>query len=216
MYVPCKAAGKRVNLSADYIARFCREGLVRAIRYAGAWYVDENSLATYLAEQERQREVYLWKLSAEAKEEAERAKFSAAQMIAPYPPPRKRSQKAAEVLVATLTLFAVTASGALAFHNIAPEKFALAINSVSATSQVAASSLPWLDDVASRSTGVATKATTARGARKNRNYNSSITTSSNSNDRHQPTGRRENSRDGAHCRRAGRKRILRRRALVTA
>ena len=49
-YVPVKTAAKAVDLVPDYVSRMCREGLVRGIRIAGVWYVNESSLKEFIDE----------------------------------------------------------------------------------------------------------------------------------------------------------------------
>ena len=153
-YVPTKAIAKEVGLSPRYLADFCRDGHVSAVFHKGAWYVEENSLRAFLDKRAREQEEYNRKLSQEAKAEVERHKAQLAPALPPEPAPLRVHRKPAEVLLATLTIFAVMASGAVAFHNIAPQKFAATLNDAShapefLSSQVAAvASLPWLDNFA--------------------------------------------------------------------
>jgi len=128
-YVLSRAVAKTAGLSPNYISRFCREELVQAVRNNGLWYVNEDSLRNYLADQARQRDEWNQKQSELRKQERGLAEKSAA----PTPtrsalPATTRRVQPAEALLAGLTLFAVMASGALAYSNIAPEAFARSID----------------------------------------------------------------------------------------
>ena len=70
-YVPTKAIAKSVGLSPRYLADFCRDGRVTAIFHKGAWYVEESSLRSFLADRQREQEVY--KLVTNSKQKRRRA-----------------------------------------------------------------------------------------------------------------------------------------------
>ena len=57
-YVPCKVVAKSVDLSPEYLTRFCRERLIMAVFHKGVWYVHEGSLYTFLEKQRREQEDY--------------------------------------------------------------------------------------------------------------------------------------------------------------
>ncbi|MFZ2886325.1 MAG: hypothetical protein WA021_00720, partial [Minisyncoccia bacterium] len=50
-YVRSKIAAHNVGLVPDYVSRMCRSGQVCGVRHSGAWWVDEESLASFLSEQ---------------------------------------------------------------------------------------------------------------------------------------------------------------------
>ena len=157
-YVPTKVVAKSVGLAPDYLSRFCREGLVAGVFHKGAWYVEEQSLNRFLADQERQREEYNRKLSDEAKQEV--ARVRSAVTIAPHPHLREHRaahqtptlQSPASPVLPLLTFCILIGTG-VAFEAIAPPnsiaRASLKNNfAMRATQLAAASSLPWFDALA--------------------------------------------------------------------
>ena len=51
-YVSAVHAAKAAKLARDYVTKLCREGKVDGKQVGTKWYVNENSLAAFLAEQE--------------------------------------------------------------------------------------------------------------------------------------------------------------------
>jgi hypothetical protein len=81
-YVPCKIVAKSVDLSSEYLTRFCRERLIMAVFHKGAWYAHEGSRHTFLQKQKREQEEYNRKLSQEKKREVQELRAAQA-----APPP---------------------------------------------------------------------------------------------------------------------------------
>src|SRR5438132_14084801 len=112
-YALTRVVAKSANLSPNYITRFCREGLVQAVRNNGLWYVNEDSLRNFLADQARQREEWNQGQSRRRKEELQHALAAATSSItidpqrqvraakpAPRIPHAKRRMRRAEVVLA--------------------------------------------------------------------------------------------------------------------
>lgn len=55
-YVRVKAAASLVGISADYITKLCRSGVVGGLRTKGGWFVDQTSLTTFVAAQDKEKE----------------------------------------------------------------------------------------------------------------------------------------------------------------
>ena len=73
-YVLTRAVAKGANLSPDYIASFCRGGLVHAVRHNGMWYVNEASLQKFLADEAQQQAEWKRRLSEQRKRELQVAR----------------------------------------------------------------------------------------------------------------------------------------------
>ncbi len=165
-FVSVRDAATGVEISADYISRLCRKGVVHGRLEGREWYVNPASLSEWRANQARRKDA-LRERTRELRKE-ERANGHAVTSPITVAPHRelndrfkqhiKRAQRvraAGTAFLATLTLFAVMASGALAFQNIAPQKFAAAVDAATHApeniqSQLAAvASLPWIDALAS-------------------------------------------------------------------
>jgi len=54
-FVPVRDAALGVDISADYIGRLCRQGVVHGRLDAGQWYVNPSSLAAWRADQLRRK-----------------------------------------------------------------------------------------------------------------------------------------------------------------
>jgi len=157
-YVPTKAIAKSVDLSPDYLTRFCREGKVAAVFHKGAWYVSEASLTTFLADEARRRDEQNRKLSEEAKQEVERLRAAQLAAIAPVAstkptPTMRRTTQPASLLIGTIAFLISLAGVGLAFEVIAPPNSIarenLKSNFAPTQQQLAAvSSLPWFDSFA--------------------------------------------------------------------
>jgi hypothetical protein len=136
-YIPTKVAAKAVGLSPRYLVEFCRGGKIAAIWHKGAWYVQETSLRAYLDKCTREQEEYNRKLSEDAKREIEenarRAALAERRRLQQIRSDRRRGQriKILTSALAALTFFGVALSGALAFQNIAPQKFAATLHAAS-------------------------------------------------------------------------------------
>jgi hypothetical protein len=57
-YVPVKVAAKNVGLVPDYVSRMCRTKTILAIRHAGIWHVEEESLTEFLRKQSMEYEEF--------------------------------------------------------------------------------------------------------------------------------------------------------------
>jgi len=168
-YVPTKSIAKTVDLSADYLTRFCREGKVAAVFHKGAWYVSEASLTTFLADEARRREEQNRKLSEEAKQEVERVRAAQVAAMAPaaihLAPTIRRSAQPASLIIGAISFLISLAGVGLAFEMIAPPNSITRANFKTNIAEIfqtltsgmvsrahdqlaAASSLPWLDTFA--------------------------------------------------------------------
>jgi len=165
-YVPSKVAARSAGLVPDYVSRMCRAGLVEAVRHAGIWFVNEESLSRFLSEQAKEYEKFKRRKSQSAKNILAREKvaFHNRMITRPHPVLRehseryKRRQRMNTQIFkgATLTLAAalVVGSSLAAFTYIAPAgsqaRSAITRGLLHTSSQAAAiSSLPFIDSLAS-------------------------------------------------------------------
>ena len=68
-YVPSRDAARLVGLTADYISRLARVGLIAGLLDDGVWFVSLDSLRAFMAEQDRQKELRRAQLAAQRREE---------------------------------------------------------------------------------------------------------------------------------------------------
>ena len=66
-FVPVKDAAQGVEISADYIGRLCRKGVVHGRLENSEWYVNPTSLAAWLADQTRRKDALRKKRESSAK-----------------------------------------------------------------------------------------------------------------------------------------------------
>ena len=57
-YVRSRDAARSVNLALDYISRLARTGVIAGRRVQRMWFVDLDSAHVFIAEQERQKELW--------------------------------------------------------------------------------------------------------------------------------------------------------------
>lgn len=69
LYVRSKDAARLVNLAPDYVSRLAREGLIIGRQVERAWVVNLRSLHVFIAEQERQKEIWRAALAQKRREE---------------------------------------------------------------------------------------------------------------------------------------------------
>lgn len=72
-YITAKAAAPGAGISADYITKLCRKGEVNAVVVGTTWYVDEASLAEFVARKEAAKKVRAELNARQLKEAARRA-----------------------------------------------------------------------------------------------------------------------------------------------
>ena len=68
-YVRSRDAARVVHLALDYISRLARSGLIEGQLLDGLWFVSLDSLHAFMADQERQKELWRARLSAQRREE---------------------------------------------------------------------------------------------------------------------------------------------------
>ena len=71
-YVRSRDAARAVHLSADYVSRLAKRGLIDGRLIDGHWYISELSLAAFLAVQEREKELWRARLSELRRDEQRR------------------------------------------------------------------------------------------------------------------------------------------------
>jgi hypothetical protein len=64
-----KDAARVVGLAPDYISRLARAGLIDGRLIENLWFVDLTSLKAFIADQERQKEIWRAELSRQRREE---------------------------------------------------------------------------------------------------------------------------------------------------
>jgi len=72
-YVRSRDAARAVHLSSDYVSRLAKRGAIDGKLIDGHWFINEPSLAGFLATQEREKERWRAKLSELRREEQRRA-----------------------------------------------------------------------------------------------------------------------------------------------
>lgn len=90
-YVPAKAAAPGAGISADYITKLCRKGEVNAVVVGTTWYVDEASLADFVARTKAAKRAQAELNAQQLKEVARRAQ--AAEQQPPQQSPRSPEQQ---------------------------------------------------------------------------------------------------------------------------
>ena len=68
-YLRSRAAARIVRLAPDYISRLARAGLIEGRLDNGLWFVTLPSLKAFIADQERQREIWRAELARKRREE---------------------------------------------------------------------------------------------------------------------------------------------------
>ena len=68
-YVRSRDAARLVQLAADYVSRLARENLIDGRQVAGLWFVNLASLKSFIAEQDRQKEIWRQQLARIRREE---------------------------------------------------------------------------------------------------------------------------------------------------
>jgi hypothetical protein len=69
VYVRSRDAARIVGLAPDYVSRLAREGSIIGHQVERAWVVNLASLKEFIAEQERQKEIWRAELSRQRREE---------------------------------------------------------------------------------------------------------------------------------------------------
>jgi len=162
-YVPSKIAARAVGLVPDYVSRMCREGLVRAIRHAGVWHVEEVSLGDFLKNQASEYEEFKKRKSEYGKEMLNRSNLPVRSRIVTRPHPVltqhhariKRRAKMVQTSGIALATLVLVASSAFGFEILAPVGSANRAELTNAidgagTHMAAAASLPFIDSFASK------------------------------------------------------------------
>ena len=68
-YLRSRDAARLVQLAPDYVSRLARENLIDGRQVAGLWFVNLASLKSFIAEQERQKEIWRAELARIRREE---------------------------------------------------------------------------------------------------------------------------------------------------
>ena len=68
-YIRSRDAERQVHLALDYISRLAREGSIAGSRVSGIWFVNLASLKDFIANQERQKEIWRARLADMRREE---------------------------------------------------------------------------------------------------------------------------------------------------
>jgi hypothetical protein len=68
-YVRSRDAARAVQLAPDYVSRLARSGLIAGRQVEGLWYVNLASLQAFVADQERQKEIWRAELAQQRREE---------------------------------------------------------------------------------------------------------------------------------------------------
>src|SRR2546421_3835697 len=75
-YIHIKEAAQTADLGTDYIARLCRGGAVRGIKRDRVWWVNEDSLKSFLITQAHQK-AHAWQMLSRER----RAAYNRAQSV---------------------------------------------------------------------------------------------------------------------------------------
>ena len=68
-YVRSRDAACIVQLAADYVSRLARENLIDGRQVDGLWFINVASLKAFIAEQDRQKEIWRMELARQRREE---------------------------------------------------------------------------------------------------------------------------------------------------
>lgn len=68
-YLRSRDAARIVQLAPDYVSRLARENMIGGRQVAGLWFINLKSLKQFIAEQERQKEIWRQELSRQRREE---------------------------------------------------------------------------------------------------------------------------------------------------
>jgi hypothetical protein len=68
-YLRSRDAARIVQLAPDYVSRLARENLIEGRQVEGFWFVSLASLKSFIAEQERQKEIWRAELARIRREE---------------------------------------------------------------------------------------------------------------------------------------------------
>ena len=68
-YIRSRDAARSVRLAPDYVSRLARGALIDGKLVDGLWFVNVASLKIFLAEQERQKEIWRAQLARQRREE---------------------------------------------------------------------------------------------------------------------------------------------------
>jgi hypothetical protein len=68
-YVRSRDAARSVQLAPDYVSRLARENLIDGRQVGGLWFVSLTSLKAFIANQERQKEIWRSELARIRREE---------------------------------------------------------------------------------------------------------------------------------------------------
>lgn len=71
-YVRSRDAARAAHLSSDYASRLAKRGAIDGKLIVGHWFINEPSLADFLAVQEREKELWRARLSELRREEQRR------------------------------------------------------------------------------------------------------------------------------------------------
>ena len=77
-YIRSRDAACAVNLAADYISRLARQGAIAGELISGIWFVDLTSVNEFIANQERQKELWRTRMAQMRREEQRLAGHPAA------------------------------------------------------------------------------------------------------------------------------------------
>jgi hypothetical protein len=72
-YLRSRDAARLVQLAADYVSRLARESLIDGRQVGGLWFVNLASLKDFIAEQDRQKEIWRMELARQRREEQRQA-----------------------------------------------------------------------------------------------------------------------------------------------
>jgi hypothetical protein len=72
-HIRSRDAARIVNLAPDYVSRLARGGLVDGRQIEGLWFINLTSLRHFIADQERQKEIWRAELARSRREEQIRA-----------------------------------------------------------------------------------------------------------------------------------------------
>lgn len=89
-YISAASAAKEFGFVRDYLARLCRQGIVRGRQVGKKWYVDHRALQTFLIEQEHRKG-----LAREELRNERRAELAAAQGTSLQKTPNKDQTRGA-------------------------------------------------------------------------------------------------------------------------
>lgn len=120
-YITAKAAAPAVGITADYITKLCRKGAIDALLVGNTWYVDQASVAAFVAHKEATKKEHAARSARQIRDATRRAEEIARVKVeetrAPQHPRPAHTNPAFAFCVATIVLLVAMSAGTFALSS---------------------------------------------------------------------------------------------------